>query len=513
MRVRLIRITLLGLLALVLSLGLPAVALAVEWSDLPTTTLDKYGLNKDDVAGISQGFEDGTWRPAELVTRAQFTKMAMEAFGIAKADPATASFSDVPATHQYYQWIEGAKAAGLVNGVTSTEFAPDATMTHEQCFAIVVRWVAEATKINMAQAFSVPATGAILAPFSDACGVSGSLRREVAMAVKYGVYRTGDWGNTLSPHGQVSRVQAAAALVRGAEVTGDRIAILGLRAGPQLFPGMSNTGFLLMVGDAAYMVDCGAGVPQNIVDMGMPYGPIKNVFFTHLHFDHTVGYADLLARGYAANPTPIKVLDVWGPPGTKSVNDGLMAGWNTGFIMHSWGNNIHTVPTAHDIDLPATGIAKVFEDDKVVVTATRVTHGPEVEHAYAYRFDIKATGKSVVFSGDTTRNQQLIELAKDCTVLVHEAQDNDSNYIIGQFIPDPVTREAILQHLVDSHTDVKDVPAIAKEANAGMVILHHYGAAPTVTAQLLYGKAVAAAQQVGYQGRIVAPLERDVVGF
>ena len=37
----------------------------------------------------------------------------------------------------------------------------------------------------------------------------------------------------------------------------------------------------------------------------------------------------------------------------------------------------------------------------VRVEATRVFHGPEVAHAYAYRFTVKSTGKVVVFSGDT----------------------------------------------------------------------------------------------------------------
>ena len=153
---RVTRTTLLGIMVVLLALGLSSVALAAGWSDLPASKAAKYGITEADVTGISQGFADGTWKPDQLVTRAQFTKMAVEAFGVAMANPTTPSFKDVPANHQYYQYIEGAKAAGLVNGVTATEFAPDDTMTHEQCFAIVTRWVAETIGIDLEYVYHVP---------------------------------------------------------------------------------------------------------------------------------------------------------------------------------------------------------------------------------------------------------------------------------------------------------------------------------------------------------------------
>jgi ribonuclease BN (tRNA processing enzyme) len=159
-----------------------------------------------------------------------------------------------------------------------------------------------------------------------------------------------------------------------------------------------------------------------------------------------------------------------------------------------------------------------MEDDNVVVTATKVYHdGPRP--TYAYRFDIKATGKSVVFSGDTgpgpegaNSGEQLIALAQDADVLVHEAQDNDSNYLILDRIPDPVQREQIRQALEYGHTDVKLLPSIAKQANVGAVVFHHY--VPSfIPVDVFYNKAVGAAAAVGYTGRIIAPVDLDVIGF
>ena len=186
------RATVLAIAVVLLALGLSSAALAAGWSDLPADTLKKYGINEAEVAAISQGFTDGTWKADQLVTWAQFAKMAVEAFGVAQANPATPSFTDVPADHQYHQWIEGAKAAGLVNGVTTTEFAPDATMTHEQCFAIVMRYVAKTIGIDLGYVYQVPVSTMALMRFADAGAVSPSLTEEVAMAVKYGVYQDED---------------------------------------------------------------------------------------------------------------------------------------------------------------------------------------------------------------------------------------------------------------------------------------------------------------------------------
>ena len=359
-----IRATILAIAIVLLALGLSSTALAAGWSDLPADTLNKYGISEAEVAAISQGFTDGTWKADQLVTRAQFTKMAVEAFGVAQANPATPSFTDVPADHQYYQWIEGAKAAGLVNGVTATTFAPDATMTHEQCFAIVMRYVAKTIGIDLGHVYQVPVSTMALMRFADAGAVSPSLTEEVAMAVKYGVYQDEDWGPTLDPQGKVSRIQGAAALVRGMKTDGDRLAILGQGAGPVYYPDRNNTGFALFHNGKIYLVDCGMDNPFALANLGFTFDKLAGLFFTHYHIDHTAGYADLLSRGAQANgpQNNLKALEVYGPSlpeeggvnGLDVLTDGILEAFAPGYELHFWARPYVERPRPHRRHDPAS---------------------------------------------------------------------------------------------------------------------------------------------------------------
>lgn len=304
--------------------------------------------------------------------------------------------------------------------------------------------------------------------------------------------------------GQVTKQQA------------DSIAVLGLAAGPVMWHDRNNTGFLLTVNGAQYMIDCGPGTPNQIFRLKVGYANLKNLFFTHYHFDHLGGYPDLLMRPYQTRPGSLTSLDVWGPPGIGKVTEGLMASLDIGFKLHNWNPktpNLPVVPKVHEFDLPKTGIQKIAEDDNVRVTATRVNHDKDVPDAYAYRFDIlsgRSRGMSVVFSGDTVKDDQLIALAKDATILVHEV---GMNSLAEKIAP---KGSALYQHLINSHTDVAELPEIAKAANVGTVVMHHYGNIGAdytlaAAAKLILSEVVAANAKVGYSGKIIAPLELDVI--
>lgn len=101
-------------IALVLAAGGMARA-ADRWTDISDASWkNTYGLNVADVAGVAEGFSDGTFRPVASVLRGQFAKMCLSAFGLKTAVAATPTFSDVLPTDFYYPWVEGGVAASLI---------------------------------------------------------------------------------------------------------------------------------------------------------------------------------------------------------------------------------------------------------------------------------------------------------------------------------------------------------------------------------------------------------------
>jgi hypothetical protein len=208
------RATLLLAIASLLVLALTGPALATGWSDLPQSVLDTYGLTADEVAAISQGFPDGTWHPDQMITRAQFTKMALGAFKIMLTYPAAPSFTDVAPDDLYYQYIETAKAAGLITGVTAITFDPYATLTHQQGYAIIVRWATSFDGVSGGVLGDAPAMAMGNLFQATPQALDNAVHDAVVTAAGYGLTRAGESAEIIDPAAGATRIQAAAALVR-----------------------------------------------------------------------------------------------------------------------------------------------------------------------------------------------------------------------------------------------------------------------------------------------------------
>lgn len=169
---------------------------------------------------------------------------------------------------------------------------------------------------------------------------------------------------------------------------------------------------------------------------------------------------------------------------------------------------------AHAVMVPADGATqRVTEDANVIVDAKRVFHGPEMPHAYAYRFTIKSSGKTVVFSGDTAApDANLIRLAQGCDVLVHEAQDDARvDQIIAEANLPADVAATVRDYLCNSHSSVLDVPGVAKAAAAKKLVFCHYGPVASEPPREFLRQARTAARDFGYLGQIVAPNDLDVI--
>ncbi|WP_262107478.1 MBL fold metallo-hydrolase [Arthrobacter sp. Marseille-P9274] len=141
------------------------------------------------------------------------------------------------------------------------------------------------------------------------------------------------------------------------------------------------------------------------------------------------------------------------------------------------------VVEARDVELPAWATADpnnnpspdmdpvdVYEDDRVKVTTTLVQHAP-VFPALSYRFE--TDDGSIVFSGDTGPCENLVTLAQDTDVLVHEVISGEW---VDEYYPHPRTpaQEALVQHLLKAHTEAGIVGSIAERAGAKTLVLNHF---------------------------------------
>ncbi len=203
------------IIALVLALLLMGGVAAAAWSDLTSEDLESYGITETQVEAISEGFTDGTWRPYAPMPRKQFTKMAVDNFGIALAEPGVPSFPDVSQDSLYYPYIEGAAEARLILGFSDGSFGPDLVVTREQAIAVVSRYAASELGQDL-DAYSDSEIALLLVKFVDADQISLSLRAEVAFAVEHGLVR-GNTAAQLSPRALLTRLQGAAILVRAGE--------------------------------------------------------------------------------------------------------------------------------------------------------------------------------------------------------------------------------------------------------------------------------------------------------
>mgnify|MGYP000844209764 CR=1 FL=1 len=94
----------------------------------------KWAVNK----GISNGLTDTMFGPYESCTRAQIVTFLWRAAG--SPEPKTASsFTDIPVSAYYAKAVAWAVENGITNGMTATEFAPDATCTRGQSVTFLYR--------------------------------------------------------------------------------------------------------------------------------------------------------------------------------------------------------------------------------------------------------------------------------------------------------------------------------------------------------------------------------------
>lgn len=87
--------------------------------------------------GAVKGDENGNFNPDAKITRAEFVKLLVEILNL--DNMGDISFYDVNENDWYYKYVNIAYTNGLVNGVSETNFYPDAQITREDMALIISR--------------------------------------------------------------------------------------------------------------------------------------------------------------------------------------------------------------------------------------------------------------------------------------------------------------------------------------------------------------------------------------
>ncbi|MGD9567020.1 MAG: S-layer homology domain-containing protein [Sedimentibacter sp.] len=100
---------------------------------------------------IIVGYEDGTFKPDNSITRAEFAAIAIRALGmedIAVDSVDNTKFADVRGTHWASGYVNLATAQGIIVGYPDGTFKPEAQVTYSEAIAMIVRLLGYEPALN-----------------------------------------------------------------------------------------------------------------------------------------------------------------------------------------------------------------------------------------------------------------------------------------------------------------------------------------------------------------------------
>ena len=244
-----------------------------------------------------------------------------------------------------------------------------------------------------------------------------------------------------------------------------KLVLLGTAGGPTPKADRSAPASAIVIGNDIYVIDCGDGVARQMVKAGLDLGRIRDLFITHQHSDHNADYGNLLLLAWETDlHAPV---NTYGPPPLKRMTELFLE-------MNEYDIQVRETDEGRPPFAPLivpheiTRGGPVMHDENVDVTAALVQH-PLVKPAFAYRVD--CPDRSIVFSGDTRPSEDLVELARDADILVHEVIDL---HAIGQVVKNEAQATRLRKHLLAAHTPMSEVGRLATQAGVKTLVLNHF---------------------------------------
>lgn len=285
---------------------------------------------------------------------------------------------------------------------------------------------------------------------------------------------------------------------------GTHVVTLGTAAGPAVRSPRRGIATAVVVDGHLYLIDCGLGAVRQIIEAQLPVNELRAIFLTHLHSDHiselpamflynwgpavdgfTEPFHVVGPAGAGALPHGVRPVVTPPTPGTRKLVEGLLDSYayDINIRVYDEGRDpLSDLVEPREIQLPRGLRAgprhqlapemepvEIYADHRVRVLAALVHHPPVFP---AYGFRIETPHGVVALSGDTTEHPNVIALAADADVLVHES-------VYLDYYRDRGLSQDFIDHLAGSHTDPAGTGRVAAAAGAGHLVLSHLAGVAT----------------------------------
>ena len=207
-----------------------------------------------------------------------------------------------------------------------------------------------------------------------------------------------------------------------------------------------------------FLFDAGRGALLRLNQSNILHHEINNIFFTHLHSDHILGFSDILMTGWVYHRQ--SDLNVFGPKGTRNFIDSTLKAFEEDIKVRSMApekldsNNLKT-----NVEIISDGY--VHKENGLTIEAFSVKHEPFTD---AFGFKISNSDYCMVISGDTTYSEKVLEKAKDCDLLIHE---------IAHASEHTLKKYPKAKGVISYHTDTQQISKIINIVKPRLTILNH----------------------------------------
>ena len=174
-----------------------------------------------------------------------------------------------------------------------------------------------------------------------------------------------------------------------------------------------NTHLIIESDSRVILVDCPGNPFVRLYQAGIDPSTITDLILTHFHPDHVSGLPLLLIDMWLTGRE--KPLIIHGLPEVLEKSKKMMA-------LYEWEDWEGLYPITFQ-EISNQGISQLIESEDVIIKAAPVCHLiPSIGLKVIFQEG------SICYSGDTAPCDAVIQLAKDCEILIHEATGDEEGH-------------------------------------------------------------------------------------